>query len=622
MTLTPTIINSTLSLKTTFTVGNTGTPPPDTLIISDESIWGNIVSSSTDIVNIILQILDPAGQPIYQNTGWNSSVFTSPDLFYGASPITQTTAKTLFYDQNGNLITGNFTVNAKVQVVQDWATTPITTYGNGQSLPLLNSAYLQKNLGCTLLFQPDYFHANMTVSDQTVYGAYTSITPLITVTPPIEAHQSVFTATANSVLVTGLWAPAPYQGLINNIVYYNTNTLTATISYINYYQNYDTLNTIDLCPLYCCMKELWDKCNRYNGHNQNEYDRWNHRFQRGASLIYLCQQALECSDTEAIKGYIAQFYQVTQCDCNCGCTNTPSPVVPVVPTQGPPGNNGISVVSATIINGYLIITLSNNTTINAGQIPAGTNGSNGTSLIWTPNLNPPFTANSASSPNFYSPGSIPIDAFVSEGDTVRINCLVNNPRNNGSGGYVQFLVNGVAITALQLNEQSINTYLYYAELAITLHSQSTGLWELQVRGWATYYTGSSAATFFEGATAIPVVQNITGYTPSTAVPFTVDFSNCVTNATVSFIEGLEEKIGNGSAPTFSIVYTTANGSSSQVFTDIIGIPLTQFTLFCDNVPQFPSGVTPVDYTYVQSTGTVTWTGTPPPSGTRIMIQPV
>jgi len=382
MSVTTAQINNTLRLKTTFTVGNTGSPPPDTVKITDLSNWSSIVSSSTDKVNIILQISDPAGQIVYQNTGWVSANFSSPDLYFGSVPVTVTTAKTLLYDANGNLITGTFTVEAQVQVIVDYATTPVTTYGGGVTNPTLCSDYLQSNLHPAMLFAEDCAHANMTVSDATVYGAYTSITRSITVTPPVEATQSPFTASSNSVLVTNLWSPAPYQGQINNVVTYTTGD-TVTISYINYFQNHDTDCDQSLCELSCCLRQLYVDMMANAGVNTTVFNTYKNRLDAGIEIYILCQSALACSRQSEVEDLKKQFYKVTGCSttCGCGCSDKPSPVVPVSPSQGPAGNDGVG-ISTVAINGsnHLIITLTNNQQIDAGLIPSGTNGTNGS--VW------------------------------------------------------------------------------------------------------------------------------------------------------------------------------------------------------------------------------------------------
>lgn len=374
-------INNTLSLQTQFTVGNTGTPPPDTVLIRDRSVWTSIVSASTDKVNIILQIKNSAGQVIYQNAGWVAGAFGSPDLFFGTSPVTTTSAKTLLYDANSDLITGTYTVQSQVQVVQNYATTPIITLGGLTYNPLLCADYLQANLNPSLTFAENCNSANMTVSDSTAYGAYTSITRTIKVTPPVETAQSPFTNSSNSVLITSLWSPAPYQGEIHNVVTYGISTAQViTISYINYFQNFDTNCDQSFCELYCCLKDLYVKREALRGKNQILYAQVDQQFSAGLQILALCYQARDCSDEVRLATYISQFYIATGCDnnCSCGCSDTPSPVVPVSPSQGPAGADGVG-ISTVAINGsnHLIITLTDNTVIDAGAIPAGTNGTNG-----------------------------------------------------------------------------------------------------------------------------------------------------------------------------------------------------------------------------------------------------
>ena len=549
MTLTPQIVNSTLSLNTTFTVGHIGASHPDTLVITDASVWTNIVSASTDQVNIILQILDPAGQPIYQNTGWNTNVYTSPDLFFGTSPVVATPSITLFYDTNGNLITGAFSVNAKVQVIQNFASSPIDTLGTGATTPVLNSAYLQANLCVKMSFAPNYMNANMTVADITNYGSYASITRLITVTPPVEANQSPFTNASNSVLVTGLWAPAPYQGELNNIVTYVSGS-TATVSYIIYFQNFITDNTLNFCDLYCCLKQLWVQRAALLGSHTPFYNQLTNRIQAGLNILGMCYEAAACSDEATIQGYIQQFYTATGCSpdgCGCGCNDTPTAVVPISPTQGPAG---VSVVSASVSSGNLILTLSNSTTINAGALPtgaAGTNGTNGASLLWPPFVLPPFSYNGSSGTNFVS-NTILANSFQNVGDSVnlRINLIVPQQGQGfiemtiGNTGGSPVAIN-IPVQAISVNTQfcAAEVYIEYIGLVASVPTVQVGVSHNYGRPSNTIAVGWVSEVGVITYNAAPLQY---AYNPTIDGQFVLAFVNATATCGVSFIEAVLKKV--------------------------------------------------------------------------------
>jgi len=593
MTLTPAIVNSTLALKTTFTVGNTGNRHPDLVAISDLSNWSSIVSSSTDKVNIILEILDPAGQIVYQNPNWAAQTFGSPDLYYGTSPITTTLSSILLYDANGNLITGTFTVNAQVQVVQNWATTPVYTLATSTSQPLLNYQYLQINIMPAITFTPNYPYANMTVSDSSNYGVYSSITRSITVTPPVQSGQSPFTSASNSVLVTNLWSPSPYQAELQNIVYYNVTSLTETISYIFYFQNFETANNTSFCELYCCLKDLYSKMNYYRDRNQSEYAQLQNRYNAGCDIYTLCELALACSDTEAIPAYVQQFYQVTGCTvgCGCGCSDTPSPVIPVVPTQGPAGANGVSVVSAFIVAGDLILTLSNSTTINAGAVPSGTNGSNGIGLIW-----PPFINSGGTNITSYT-STIPANTFTSVGDSIRMLVDVLVPAIGT--GQIRMTLAGTLIT-IPIDAISINTQYGIAELLI----EYTGSNTVKLGVSEEYYTAATVfGTINAGLLEAKYIFSTQTLSFNPTINNTFVLSATAAPFSVQVIEAVIEKIGV-STPTFTSIYTTGNNTTNYQNNALIGLVANSIAVYVDGLICFPS----VRYTFDSSTGSITWIG--------------
>ena len=532
MTLTPTIVNSTLVLKTTFTVGHTGVSHPDTVVITDLSNWSSIVSSSTDKVNIILQVLDSGGQVVYQNNGWNTANFASPDLFFGASPVTSTPSYTLLYDTNGALLTGTFTVNAQVQVIQNFSTSPLITLGSGQTTPLLNYQYLQGtaqgNINPVIVFTPNYPYANMTVADGTAYGAYASITRSITVTPPVQAMQSPFTAASNSVLVTNLWSPAPYQGQINNIVYYQTGN-TYTVSYINYYQNFDSVNDTSFCELYCCLKSLFSKMQYYNGRNTTEYELLQARYQAGSEIYILCELALACSDTASIPAYVEQFYQATGCspDCDCGCSDTPSPIIPVVPTQGPAGPTGATGPSG-----------ANGTN--------GTNGTNGSSLLWVPNVLPQYAWNGTTGTggaNFVS-NTILANKLQVTGDSIEFTINTTVPAK--AHGFIEMAIGNGSPVAIPIVIQGITTNTAYCVSKVYIQYIGSNLIQVNVSQQysipsSTIAVGWEQEHKFDYDTSDPTQFQLT-YNPTIDGIFVLYFSNASAACGVSFIEAVLKKI--------------------------------------------------------------------------------
>ncbi len=346
-----------LTIKNTYTVLNTSAPYNTSRIV-DITDWASIgvTTGGGYTVKLLLQIVDPVGQVVYQNTGWATNSYASPDttLLSLTGPL-----ETLFtYTGTTIPITGVYVFNLKV-TVSDGVTPVIATKSFNIEL---NPAFVPQGTfisAANLTLEENYncSQASYTSVDTTSYTApsgysFVSVVRTHTVNPPIAAQQpgsaplgqTPVTADAATIFLS-----APLNQLWSGT--YSTS-LSAVVTYKN--GNYYTILTADttaeepvvcdnsLCKLQCCLNSIITKYLYYKGTNPVEAQRWFSAWEKGVMWFVAIQQELQCDNQIKVGQYTASFYADTGCDpnCDCGCDDTVAPVNPTSNITGPAGPAG------------------------------------------------------------------------------------------------------------------------------------------------------------------------------------------------------------------------------------------------------------------------------------------
>ncbi len=635
----PTILAAGILPNVTFTVGGASQQLAYNIGVNPVTV----PQDSLHVLKLILQIKSPSGFVMYQNAGWNTSSFTSPDSLTGAYDLPTLTG----------VVTpesGEYQINIQAEYI-DSTSAPVTTNATVN--------YLSSSLCVSCLPNPAFNAVTncaaviYTITDITNYAlkgySLVNVSRVITAVPPTGSGQPTATGTLKVLQIDNgsegngiLWNGVYTLGLASTATYLQGSTTivqTLTLS------QEDTVSCLDpRCVMLCILDKLNTEYINARLENPKHAPAIGQRLLLGVAELVLVNQAISCG--EPFENYIANFQTVTDVTFECTCCDDNVPTGPVMPipsctTGGSPGAagapgsvwyNGSGVPASNVgINGdYYLDNVSGNyyqkvsgAWVLKGNLDGpqgiqgltGQNGQSGASLIWAPSLNLPFTGHGSGIT--FTPGVIPGACFQSEGDTVRVNMWVNNPALGD--GYIQFSANSTVITDLQVNAQSLNTYVWYVEVAITLHSPSSNVWVLQVRSKATVYLGGATVTFFEAESLLPVLTIITGYTPLTDVPFIVDFNNATADGVLTFIEGISEKVGLV-MPRVVPIYTNPTGGSTYTNVTLANIPNSNFAVYLDGLIQTPS----IDYTYATNStqGTITWLGTAPVAGSRLTIIPI
>ncbi len=127
MPITPTQLNSILRVKKEFNL-ETGD-----ITLTDLTDWSGYGVIAPDTASVLLKLVSPTNSVVYQNIGYDTDNFGSPDFTLSTSVLN----KTMPTDVNGNYITGNYVLYIKAQVVEniDNVTTSVVTQQAASALP-------------------------------------------------------------------------------------------------------------------------------------------------------------------------------------------------------------------------------------------------------------------------------------------------------------------------------------------------------------------------------------------------------------------------------------------------------------------------------------------------------
>lgn len=309
---------------------------------TDVTNWASIgVSSGAgDTVDIIYQVIDPIGQYPYQNTGYQTDVYTSPDATLASATVADYDLFT--YSGQDNPIWGTYQIMLKVKVTlaADPSNPVYASKTFNVELPngLTPALTLEETNSCTAL--------TYTSTDTTSYGYanynLTTITRVHTVYPPAVSGQSNVTANAQVVTLGApsneLWN-ATYEASLdveltytkngNTFITHASTTAERAVSCVN-----------DLCAMKCCLEVLENGWNQYKGVNTAKAQEFYSRFVLCTAYYNLASSQLLCG--EDASGTVTSFYNTAKpyCDCNCNCNTEPGPAQASNVLQGPTGPTG------------------------------------------------------------------------------------------------------------------------------------------------------------------------------------------------------------------------------------------------------------------------------------------
>ena len=210
MPITPSQLSSILRVKKEFNLV-TGD-----LTLTDLTDFAGYGVIAPDTAKTLLKIVTPTGSVLYQNAGYDTDDYSSPDF----TLVTTTYTGTLPTDVNGDYLTGTYTVYMKCQVVDN----SVTVEGSATSTAAVCGCSVTVSIDLSV----DYATALLTSVDTTNYGPYVSLTRVHTIYPPpisgLPSQTTSATTNVYSNIVTTTWS----SKVASTIVYLFANDTYVT----------------------------------------------------------------------------------------------------------------------------------------------------------------------------------------------------------------------------------------------------------------------------------------------------------------------------------------------------------------------------------------------------------
>lgn len=205
------------------------------------------------------------------------------------------------------------------------------------------------DLRSTVVLSESYNCGNATYTsvDNTSYGKQGYSVILVerehTVYPPQVSGQNDVSGDAQTLLLGApdnqLWT-GTYEAQLNSSVTYKSGN--------NYFYCYVDGNTElkvvcdnSLCTLFCYLKKLYGNYFENRGVNSTVANQWLAKWQLGSDIYAMIAKAQICAPND-VASLTAKFYEVTGFSegCECGCDDSPAPVVPSTIINGENGTDG------------------------------------------------------------------------------------------------------------------------------------------------------------------------------------------------------------------------------------------------------------------------------------------
>lgn len=317
--------------------------------ITDISAWSSLGVTSA---KILLQINDPTLDLVYQNPGFNTAIYTAPNLdVFNSIP---TFSFTLPQDINLAYLQGSYTINLAIQLISPAGTQTFsyTVYENVSSC--CNG--IVANGTPTI----NYLNAQVSVTDNTNYGNFISVANTLTIYPDPTTGQSAQTATGSGTPYTLIWQPPSgqktYTGnwkwtLSSVLTYVDAQTQTTTTCLVTGSGAFE-VNQNPICKVLCFLNKYVTQVQLAQAGSIVNAALMQSQLLQAQGYFALLLGQNDCGKNG--EAYVSMIYKLIgvinpndgSCD-SCGGTN----VTPLIPTQSINGTNGTNGTSFRIGTG-------------------------------------------------------------------------------------------------------------------------------------------------------------------------------------------------------------------------------------------------------------------------------
>lgn len=262
----------------------------------------------------------------YENAGWDSDSFASPDLSVDISSTptnvtTQNTSIPLPINNLGEVPLGDYIVKAKAL----WTNTAGGTSVDGVQEDTFTYTFEDPKVALTA--SVDCGQPLLTLKDETELTvdnvSPTTTTRSLKVTFPPDVSTAAQVTTSDALLLSDFYTGTNIGTVSTTLIYdltgYSVQTLIEGKK--------DILVDCDkgLCDISCCLDTLWDKW-RYAknlGRKQDLLD----DLVKATTTASLMEIAGQCQTSADISKYASYIKELTNCNGNCGCDSGASKLV-------------------------------------------------------------------------------------------------------------------------------------------------------------------------------------------------------------------------------------------------------------------------------------------------------
>lgn len=466
MPITPTQLRSILRVKKEFDLTN------GDITLTDLTNWsGSGVINPPDTAAVLLKLIDPTGATVYQNTGYATDNFSSPDFTLTTSVLNET----MPVDVNGDYITGTYTLFLKAQVDDNGT---IVDSGEVEQTAVVCDCTVE----ITIDVDVDYATALITTTDTTQYGAYTSLVRSHTIYPPpisgLPSQPTNATTNIYSNIVTTTWSVE----IISTVTYLKQSDTYTTCEIRGSKEFLVEADT--LCKTLCLLKAF--RKDLYNKFGKKCTDEMEQAWNLAMDEYLLAIQATRCGRPQSeIQTYLDKIYELTGLDpnCDCGCSGSePTPVVPTSIINGTNGTNGVTpqlqntgtYIQVSYDGGDTWINLIDLATITGAAGANGTNGANGADgvAVLFSNFDVDATTGTALQTWATKTYTLPANTLSNNGDYIEVELRFNTPTSNVYGqdkkfGFAEFGASLVANANFSAQYSNYNLIIKYHRVSNT-----------------------------------------------------------------------------------------------------------------------------------------------------------
>jgi len=339
--------------------------------------------AGVDTAKSLLRIVSPIGTPVYENAGYLTDDYTSPDFDFDS--VAQI-VKDLPHVTGGlSAIAGTYAVYVKQKVVLGGDTVYVE-----KQLSFVICVELLKTGVLAATYNCDGSPATFTVTDNTsLAGAdgfvFESVSRTIEIAPPFGSGLSPTTGSSTSFTQSPLWT-GTYGFSVEGFITFVKGYDTIIVRYAINGEQLVVCNDI-LCRMYCCLSGI--RTNYYDEANASQKAILYTRLMLGLFEYSMAVRARLCGYTEDISGHVSKFYEVTKCNPNCDTCLQEDAVAPVINDCGcESGTDGKEIqlqMNGSWVQWRYVGDLAwNNLYDSSASIgPAGQNGINGVALVFS-----------------------------------------------------------------------------------------------------------------------------------------------------------------------------------------------------------------------------------------------